>query len=214
MFVFLFINTKFVYTIHRHILFKRKILFWIQIIAINLLTALVFTQQYLSFDYIRYVRSCQFSFRSPKFSISFFLSLSHSQLENLYRLRHPRCAPQSSVDGLEDMEVSLCYPASFLLWMILSLSSNFICFSHSRAEEVQNTTAHLGDSWRSHLGFGRRRPWREGGRRCHHGVRVGACGAGSLPGRRWQHAGQTGALPIGVLWCILPGLKVRGKNNC
>ncbi|XP_056587939.1 PITP-less RdgB-like protein isoform X2 [Triplophysa dalaica] len=24
--------------------------------------------------------------------------------ENLYRLRHPRCAPQSSVDGLEDME--------------------------------------------------------------------------------------------------------------
>ncbi|XP_057217023.1 PITP-less RdgB-like protein isoform X2 [Triplophysa rosa] len=29
--------------------------------------------------------------------------LEHSR-ENLYRLRHPRCAPQSSVDGLEDME--------------------------------------------------------------------------------------------------------------
>ncbi|CAM4670589.1 unnamed protein product [Leuciscus chuanchicus] len=29
--------------------------------------------------------------------------LEHSR-ESLYRLRHPRCAPQSSVDGLEDME--------------------------------------------------------------------------------------------------------------
>lgn len=48
------------------------------------------------------------------FSMLFFsLHLIPNSIESLYRLRHPRCAPQSSVDGLEDMEVSFRYPASF-----------------------------------------------------------------------------------------------------
>lgn len=52
--------------------------------------------------------------RTPlsQFYLLLFLSVSHWPLESLYRLRHPRCAPQSSVDGLEDMEVSPYHPTS------------------------------------------------------------------------------------------------------
>lgn len=69
-------------------------------------------------------------FRAPisEFYLSLFLSVSHWPLESLYRLRHPRCAPQSSVDGLEDMEVSPYHPTSnhielfFQFLLISSLS--------------------------------------------------------------------------------------------
>lgn len=69
------------------------------------------------------------------FQLKAFFPLSST--ESLYRLRHPRCAPQSSVDGLEDMEVSALIPPpprlkvtdirliSELIW-IISLNPHYI----------------------------------------------------------------------------------------
>lgn len=162
---------------------------------------------------------------SHTFPLSLFPATSAlwpPEAERLYQLGVSRCPPQSSIEGLEDVEVG--FNASRHVICLYPDGSYWrCCFDHcislnpphvnppsppNLTDKMQNARAAAGGARGPHPGHGRRGPEHEERRRGHPGLCAGEGDAGSLQGGQRTRDDQTGAVSGRVRRGLLPGVQV------